>query len=173
VGSEMCIRDRVTTTSDLASGVGYSVRQLRNLIESKNLIHKQSVIEDAELGKKISLTSRGGPKTKIFWTIEGMTFVAMFLNSATADQFRTEVLRTVKELEAKGFISMAEVASKLQNLETMPAQQAHSIALTEKIIARQEDELTTLKAVTSDEASAAGKLLAASKKTKHLRIVGS
>lgn len=161
----------VTTTEELARGVGYTARQLRNIVESKQLLRKESVVKDTELGKKISLTTRGGPKPTVFWTIEGMTFVAMYLGSATCDQFRTEVLKTIKALESQGFMESSEVIRRLETLERMILQQAQTIAHLSSIVQKQSEELRMYQEANVYEASAAGKLMAAAKKTKHLRLL--
>jgi hypothetical protein len=154
----------VTTTPELAKAVGYTPHQLRRIIEGRQLIQKESVIEDFELGKFFYLTSKGGPKPKAFWTIEGMTFIAMYLSSPTCDQFRNEVLKTIKSLEQQGFVRAEDVALKFASLEKMVFQLTTTVESLEERL-RIYDEVHT------QEMSFAGSRLSSARKWKGLQLV--
>lgn len=160
----------VTTTPELAKACGIDRSTLERVCKKHNLVLKESVIEDVELGANLHPFQRG-PKPKVFWTIEGMTFVAMYLGSETCEQFRNEVLKTIKSLEQQGFINSSEVIKRLETLENMVRQQQLIINHLTTLVTKQDEELRMYREANSCEASAAGKLLAAAKKTKHLRLV--
>lgn len=169
----------VTTTAELAKGCGVSRDTLERVCKKHNLVMKESVLEDAELAANLRLIpNQRGPKPKVFWTIEGMTFVAMYMGTETCEQFRNEVLRTIKSLEAQGFVSNDQVIHKLETLEKMVIQQQSTIERQQatidrlsEIVLRQESELSAVRQAENHYASAASYGMHAAKKTKHLRIV--
>jgi hypothetical protein len=118
----------VTTMAELAKGCGVERRTLETTAKRYDLIRKGSVVEDHELAKNNSLIHGGrGPKPSLFWTVEGMTFVAMFLRTTQCEQFREEVLKAIKALEQQGFMNSQEVMAMVK------AMQDQIMALTQRL----------------------------------------
>lgn len=167
----------VTTTPELARGCGVDRSTLERVCKRHKLVMKESVVEDSELGAKLHPFQRG-PKPKVFWTIEGMTFVAMYMGTETCEQFRNEVLKTIKSLEAQGFMSNAEVMQTLETLRKMVEQlqleSVQSKATIEKlseIVLHQQNQMKSMAMAEQAYASSAGHGLLAAKYTKHLRLM--
>lgn len=113
----------VTTMAELAKGCGVCRDSLEVLVKKYGLVRKGSVVVAPELAENFRLIQPGrGPKPRYFWTIEGMTFVAMFLRTEQCEQFREEVLKTIKALEGQGFVNAAEVMGIIQALKEQIAE---------------------------------------------------
>ena len=176
----------LTTMAELAKGCGVDRKRLERTIEKYGLVRKGSVVQDFELGSKMTLIHTGrGPKPNLFWTVEGMSFVALSLTTPQCEMFRDEVLKTIKGLEQQGLVGpkeMYELMALVRELRTENAglrqENSHIRALLTNHIERANGMETRLGQMESDladigqaQASTAGFALSQQKKTRHLRSV--
>ena len=147
-----------TTCNELARACGVDPTTVQRMAKRADLLDKEAVVLAGELAAKMQVTTKGGPKNEIFWTLDGMIFAAMMFRTKEASEFRKEVIGTVKSLEQQGFANLADVNAKIEKLCAIIESQANKIERLEEANER----------MFSLEASNSGRSLAARKHTKIL-----
>lgn len=167
------------TSSDiLAEATDVSERSVRRFAKQYGLAEDGQVVREKDLRTNLSANSlpKKGREAEIFWTVKGMIFVATLIRTPRALAFRKEVLSAIEELDKRGYKDTENFASRIDALEKSVAQlsESHSKISTALLRALEENEalrrqLAAIVDADRLEASAAGKQLAAKKKTKSLR----